>query len=738
MTDTTTLVDSQVTQPTESTTIAKMVPMLSWTSQYAYTGAALADGGYIVAWISNSYDSTTMQSNSGIFTQQFDSTGKALAEAHTALSLTEGSYIMDLDVTGLDNGGFVLTWSDGQSYFDETTQTYSSTNHVISQIFNANGEVVGDSLGIDKDPYYTTLDTTTLSNGDYAITWANTSYDETGSSLYSIQTQIFNTDGTTQTEPLTINQSNNTGYHFYDGLTTTPLAEGRYVVSWVDYSYEINSNSDLGYSYYTYVPKIYTQVLDENGEKYGDTQVLTEPNNFYAIPTVTALADGGYTLNWSSNVWSQDEALNPIITRTTYTQSFDAHGTAISDLSSTSTQTAPNYSDFTKNNIAPLPDGGYLMTWTEYDYSADSYTYTYTTKGQAFNKDGVAKTEASIIGTPTTYTYDPSLVYIVDDGLKVIETLDGSLSTPDTISVISTGINLPPVSQDTTLTAIEDTAYIFIKSDFPFTDIDGGTLDHIIIKSLPAHGTLTLNGSPVTVGQQVSLSDIKIVNSASSIAVGEPYPSGLLFTPEANAYGDGYSSFEFQVSDGQNTSIETYQLNINVMGVRDDLTLEGTSKKDVLFGDSIDLGSYDTLYGLGGNDKLTGLAGNDSLYGGLGNDTLIGGSGADAFVFNTKLNAKTNLDVINDFVSKTDQIYLDDQIFTGITKLGSFDNNDPRFYSSSTATEGHDWTDRIVYNTTTGALYYDPDGSGTKAAVQIAILGVDSHPKLMASDIVII
>jgi Ca2+-binding RTX toxin-like protein len=737
MTDTTTLVDSQTATPIETTTVSRIMPiMTSWTSQYAYTGTALADGGYVVAWISNTYDSTTTQSSINIFTQRFDSSGHALTDEKSVQSLTDGSYITDLDVTGLNDGGFVLTWSDGNNYFDETTQTYSATNHIVTQTFNASGDLSGNTSNIDKEPNYTTLDTTTLDNGDYAIAWANTSYDGTGSSSYTIQSQIFNPDGTAQTEQLVINETNNTGYHFYDGLTTTPLTNGHYVVSWVDYSYEINSNSDLGY-HYTYAPKIYTQVLDENGQKYGDVHVLAESNNFYMIPNINALANGGYTMSWSNNTWSQDEALNPIITRTNYTQTFDEYGVATTEINSSSTQTTPNYSELSKTNIAPLADGGYLMTWTEYDYDSTSYTYTYTTKGQAFNKDGQARSDASVIGTPTTYTYDPSLVYIVDDGLKIIETLDGSVPVPEVISVISAPTNIPPVSQDATITAIEDTAYIFIKSDFPFTDIDGGTLDHIIIKSLPKHGTLTLNGTPVTLGQEVALNDIKILDNAT-IAVGEPYPSGLLFVPETNAFGDAYTSFEFQVSDGQNTSIETYQLNVNVAGIRDDLILEGTNKKDIMSGDSIDLGSYDTLYGLGGNDKLTGLGGNDSLYGGLGNDTLIGGDGADIFVFNTKLNSKTNLDVINDFVSKTDQIYLDDQIFTGITKLGSFSKNDARFYSSATATKGHDSTDRVIYNTTTGTLYYDPDGSGSKAAVQIAILGVDNHPKLIASDIVII
>ncbi len=48
---------------------------------------------------------------------------------------------------------------------------------------------------------------------------------------------------------------------------------------------------------------------------------------------------------------------------------------------------------------------------------------------------------------------------------------------------------------------------------------------------------------------------------------------------------------------------------------------------------------------------------------------------------------------------------------------------------------GHLATDRVIYNTTTGALYYGADGSGSGAAVQIGVL--DGHPTLAYTDVLI-
>ena len=141
--------------------------------------------------------------------------------------------------------------------------------------------------------------------------------------------------------------------------------------------------------------------------------------------------------------------------------------------------------------------------------------------------------------------------------------------------------------------------------------------------------------------------------------------------------------------------------------------------------------------GLAGNDWLTGDAGNDTLIGGNGNDILYGGAGSDRFVFNVTPSASGNLDTIADFQSGADKIQLSRAVFTA---LGASATNltASQFWSGAGVVKGHDADDRVVYNTTTGALYYDADGSGAGGAVQIALIGTTTHANLLFSDFQII
>ena len=158
-------------------------------------------------------------------------------------------------------------------------------------------------------------------------------------------------------------------------------------------------------------------------------------------------------------------------------------------------------------------------------------------------------------------------------------------------------------------------------------------------------------------------------------------------------------------------------------------TLTGGGGGDTLTG----AGGGDTLTGSGGADNLSGGAGVDTLNGGGGHDVMNGGSSADVFLFNSALGPAAT-DVINSFVAADDTIGLDNDIFTALgTATGTLAGSRFKANADGAATDGDD---RIVYDTTSGELFYDADGSGGGAAVLFATL--TGAPTVTAADFVVV
>ncbi|WP_421577752.1 beta strand repeat-containing protein [Shinella sp. M31] len=196
-----------------------------------------------------------------------------------------------------------------------------------------------------------------------------------------------------------------------------------------------------------------------------------------------------------------------------------------------------------------------------------------------------------------------------------------------------------------------------------------------------------------------------------------------------NHSGDKVIEAEKQGTDTVFASVShTLAANVENLTLTGSKAINGTgnSLANILTGN----GLANILKGADGTDTLKGGAGDDSLYGGLGKDLMIGGSGQDTFVFDTKLGI-TNIDTIDDFSVKDDTIFLDDDIFTKVGKVG--DLSAKAFYIGTGA---HAETDRIIYDSKTGKLWYDADGSGKGAAIQFATL--DAGLKMTATDFDII
>jgi Ca2+-binding RTX toxin-like protein len=125
-----------------------------------------------------------------------------------------------------------------------------------------------------------------------------------------------------------------------------------------------------------------------------------------------------------------------------------------------------------------------------------------------------------------------------------------------------------------------------------------------------------------------------------------------------------------------------------------------------------------TITGNTGNNSLSGSSGNDTLNGGAGNDILNGGTGLDTFRFSSAL-ASSNVDTIGSFVAADDAVQLENSVFLKLTTTGALSSSFFRANATGTAADSNDY---IIYETDTGKLFYDADGSGAGAAVLIATL----------------
>ncbi|MFQ3618680.1 MAG: hypothetical protein SNJ50_18470, partial [Cyanobacteriota bacterium] len=132
----------------------------------------------------------------------------------------------------------------------------------------------------------------------------------------------------------------------------------------------------------------------------------------------------------------------------------------------------------------------------------------------------------------------------------------------------------------------------------------------------------------------------------------------------------------------------------------------------------------DTLLGLGGADTLLGNEGNDLLDGGRGRNILTGGQGRDTFVFG--VGGGLGRSIVTDFNPRQDRILVRQ---TGLS-AGRIDT--AQFVLGTSARRQ---SDRFIYDSTTGRLFFDPDGTGSQRQVLIGTLS--NRPSLGPGNMIV-
>lgn len=229
---------------------------------------------------------------------------------------------------------------------------------------------------------------------------------------------------------------------------------------------------------------------------------------------------------------------------------------------------------------------------------------------------------------------------------------------------------------------------------------------------------LTFGGNDVISGRG---GDDLIISGGGNDSIGGGGGNDAIFAGSGNdvvAGGEGddriFGGKGNDLLDGGagNDLVSGDQGNDTVLGGTGNDTVFGGAGNDIVGGGD----GNDSLFGGKGNDTVDGGAGDDFISGDRGSDVLTGGAGRDTFYF-ASAGGDFGVDTITDFTPVDDKIRLKTGgVFAGLGS--SFDSTefviDAGFTGSPTAAT----TNKLVYNPTSGLLYFN-GGSGVLTVAQL-------------------
>ena len=210
-------------------------------------------------------------------------------------------------------------------------------------------------------------------------------------------------------------------------------------------------------------------------------------------------------------------------------------------------------SDDSAIDISPTFASGTTSYTASVDNDVDGITIKPTVNESNATVEYLDSSDTEIADAISGKTGQQVLLAVGANTIKVKVTAeDTTTANPYTVVVTRAAPpNTAPTAANNTVTTGEDRAYAFTADDFEFDDDDAGdTLASVKIVTVPAAGTLALDGTAVTALDDVTKAQID--------------GDMLTFAPARDAHGVAYTTFTFKVNDGTVDSASAYTMTIDV------------------------------------------------------------------------------------------------------------------------------------------------------------------------------
>lgn len=539
-------------------------------------------------------------------------------------------------IAALANGGWVVTWQS----------SHAGLMDVYQQRYSAAGTRMGGEVLVNTN---TTDDqwapsTTALADGGWVVAWTSRATD-----AGEIRLQRFDAGGAKVDGEVAVN-TYTTSYQTRAAVTA--LEGGGWLVTWESEGQDGQWGG------------IYQQRYSAAGAEVGaETRVNTTTANVQQMPSVTALADGGWVVTW--------ESFDSVEGSDVWQRRYDATGASVGE----TRVNAVLADERTLATVTALEDGGWVVAWSSHLQDGDgSGVYQ-----QRFGANGAAVGAETLVNTTTARSqHTPSVTGLRDGGWVVsweswedIDHADIYLQRYDAAGALVGGETRVNVTTDglqifSTVTALADGGWVVAWDSTQdgggmntyqrhfAPDIVGtalaetlvGTAWDEVLSGLGGHDTLDGQGGRDTlIGGGGH--DTYIVDRPGDV-VQEAAGRGTDLVLAAMSFSlKGNETVEHLTLTGTGNTVGT--------GNTGDNKLTGNTGANTLSG----LAGNDVLDGGGGVDRLVGGIGDDTLIGAAGQDSLTGGAGADRFVFSAAGDSRPAFfDVIADFVRGADRIDL--------------------------------------------------------------------------------